>query len=141
MSGAEVGWIEPRPNAGHRYVEYLTSLFTENCSANLSLVLDCANGAMSEVAPLPCVARRTSRRVARCADGVNINADRSATSPKSPARQSSLMAPRWGWLDGDGDRLIAVDHTGRVVDGDQIIALLARDLREQARPTTPWSSR
>ncbi|MEZ5258521.1 MAG: phosphoglucosamine mutase [Ilumatobacteraceae bacterium] len=133
VSGAEVGWIEPRPNAGHRYVEYLTSLFTENCLANLSLVLDCANGAMSEVAPL--AVRRLGGHPAvlhAAPDGVNINADCGATSPKSLASAVVAHGAAMGLaFDGDGDRLIAVDHTGRVVDGDQIIALLARDLRER----------
>ena len=134
-SGLEVGVVESRANAGHRYVEHLTKLFPEGSLGEFSLVLDCANGAMSDVAPLAVRRLGGHPKVLHAEpDGANINAGCGATAPSSLAAAVVANGAAMGLaFDGDGDRLIAVDHTGRIVDGDQIIALLALDLRSRGR--------
>ena len=67
-------------------------------------------------------------------DGQNINADCGATAPAALSESVLEHGADLGLaLDGDGDRLIAVDHRGRLVDGDRIIALCALDLRSRGR--------
>ena len=77
-------------------------------------------------------------------DGTNINDACGATFPAAVAEAVVAHGADVGIaLDGDADRLIAVDHTGRVVDGDHIIAIAAIDLAAgDCSPTTPsWSRR
>ena len=98
----------------------------------LRVVLDCANGAMSAVAPE--VVRRLGANVVvinASPDGRNINANCGATHT-APLQQAVIEhgAALGLAFDGDGDRVIAVDHEGRVVDGDRLIALAALRLRD-----------
>lgn len=98
----------------------------------LRLVLDCANGAMSDVAPAVFTALGADVVVIHAEpDGRNINHECGATHTHSLAeavvRESAAMGLAF---DGDGDRVIAVDHLGRTVDGDRLIALAALQLRE-----------
>jgi len=129
--GAEVGTITTRTDGADRYVAHIVSLFPAGSLADFSLVLDCANGAMTEVAPTAVRALGGHPTVLFAEpDGININAACGATSPAGLAATVVESGATMGLaFDGDGDRLIAVDHTGRIVDGDQIIALLATDLR------------
>lgn len=133
--GAEVGSITTATDAADRYVDHIVSLFGPDGLGDVALVLDCANGAMSDVAPRA-FARLGARPTVIHADpdGVNINAGCGATAPAALAAAVVAAGAEMGLaFDGDGDRLIAVDHTGRVVDGDQIIALLAVELRDRGR--------
>ena len=103
--------------------------------AGLRVVLDCANGAMSAGR-----ARRRSRALGAdvivihdTPDGRNINDQlrRDARRRRWP-RRWCRTAPHLGLaFDGDGDRVIAVDHLGNVVDGDRLIALAALQLRDE----------
>ena len=101
----------------------------------LHVVLDCANGAMSAVAPG--AFQRLGARVTvihASPDGRNINDHCGATSPASLAETVVAEGAHLGLaFDGDGDRVIAVDHLGNVVDGDRLIALAALQLREEGR--------
>lgn len=112
-----------------RYVELVCERFGGPL-AGLRVVLDCANGAMSEAAPAAFERLGASVEVVGDRpDGTNINAGCGATD-------LGLLAgavPRAGAdlgvaFDGDGDRMLAVDATGGVVDGDQILAVLALHL-------------
>lgn len=98
----------------------------------LSLALDCANGAAYEAAPE--LFRRLGADVevhAASPDGLNINADCGATHPE---RLAALVSGKVGFcFDGDADRLIAVDEDGAVVDGDVIMAILAKHLKDHDR--------
>ncbi len=134
-AGADVGTITAASGGGERYVEHLVGLFDPSAFTGLPIVLDCANGAMSEVAPAAFRALGAEPSVLHATpDGVNINARCGATSPGSlAAAVVDAGAPMGLAFDGDGDRLIAVDHAGTVVDGDRIIALLAADLRARGR--------
>jgi phosphoglucosamine mutase len=121
---------------GHRdYDEHLRELFPEAPLTGVRLVLDCANGAMSEVAPL--IARSLGADVVVThaePDGRNINDRCGATSPASLAAAVVAHGADLGLaFDGDGDRVIAVDHLGNVVDGDRLIALAAVQLRDEGQ--------
>ena len=99
----------------------------------LRVVLDAANGAAHEIAPA--VLRAAGADViviAASPTGRNINDGCGATAPSLVAGAVVEHGADVGIaLDGDADRLIAVDHTGRVVDGDHIIAIVANDLRSR----------
>ena len=98
----------------------------------LRVVLDAANGAMSEVAPAVFAALGADLTVIHAApDGRNINHECGATHTASLSAAVVAHHADLGLaFDGDGDRVIAVDHLGRVIDGDRLIALAALQLRE-----------
>ncbi len=99
----------------------------------LKVVLDCANGAMSVVAPEVFRALGAVVTVIHASpDGRNINDHCGATHTESLATAVVEHGAALGLaFDGDGDRVIAIDHLGRVVDGDRLIALAALQLKEQ----------
>lgn len=101
----------------------------------LAVVVDAANGAASELAAT--VFERAGADVTVIhaePDGRNINAGCGATDPTSLAEAVVRRGARLGLaLDGDADRLIAVDERGRVIDGDHVIAICATDLRARGR--------
>jgi phosphoglucosamine mutase len=110
-----------------RYVEHRSGLAGGVQGDGLHIVLDCANGSASEVGPG--ILRATGARVDvihDAPDGVNINVRCGATDPASLARAVVERGADVGFaVDGDADRLIAVDATGTVVDGDQVLGILA----------------
>ena len=131
LRGGRLGAVVDRPDDdSERYVEHLVATLDGRLLTGLSVVLDCSNGAGSVVGPE--VLRRLGADVTvLCAepDGTNIN---EGCGSNSPARlQEAVVAERADVglaLDGDADRVIAVDHRGDVVDGDQLIAVCALDL-------------
>ena len=116
------------------YADHLVGLFeTPGVLTGLDIALDCANGATSALAP-EVFDRLGARVVVRAAapDGCNINDQCGATHPGPLAHAVEVGGFELGLaFDGDGDRLIAVDHTGAVVDGDHIIAICALDLHRR----------
>jgi phosphoglucosamine mutase len=116
--------------ARDRYVLHLVD--SHGSLRGLRVVLDCANGAMSEVAPAVFTALGADVTVIHAApDGRNINDHCGATHTASLRDAVVADGATLGLaFDGDGDRVIAVDHLGRVVDGDRLIALAALQLRE-----------
>ena len=125
--------IDPHRLGTDGYAAALVSLFPAGVLGGLRIVLDCANGAMSEVAPR--VARELGADVVvlhASPDGRNINDHCGATAPASLAAAVVADGAALGLaFDGDGDRVIAVDHLGNVVDGDRLIALAALQLRDE----------
>jgi phosphoglucosamine mutase len=119
------------------YTARLLSLFPADCLTGLNLVLDCANGAMSTVAPRVAQLMGATVRTIHCTpNGRNINDDCGATHPADLSAAVVRFNADLGLaFDGDGDRVIAVDHAGRVVDGDRLIALAALQLRESGQLT------
>jgi phosphoglucosamine mutase len=116
--------------------EYAASLVASGGAlAGMRIVLDCANGAMSHVAPD--VFRTIGADVTVVHDqpnGRNINERCGATHPVSLVEAVVAARADLGVaFDGDGDRLIAVDERGRVVDGDRLIGLAAVQLRDSGR--------
>ncbi len=114
-----------------RYVMHLVD--GHGSLKGLRVVLDCANGAMSEVAPAVFAALGADLTVIHATpDGRNINDRCGATHVQSLAERVVADGATLGLaFDGDGDRVIAVDHLGRAIDGDRLIALAALQLREE----------
>jgi phosphoglucosamine mutase len=131
---ADVGPIGVDGTAEERYVDRLVAALEGRSLDGLRVVLDCANGAASEVA-----AAAFHRAGARLAvihaepDGTNINRDCGSTHPETLCElmRSQGDADIGLAFDGDADRVLAVDHLGNLIDGDQVIALCAFDLRER----------
>lgn len=119
-----------RIEAGDRVGDYLahrSGLATGIDAGRLRIVIDGANGSGCAVGPT--ILRATGATVEAIhvdPDGVNINVRCGATDPASLAATVLERGADIGFaLDGDADRLIAVDATGRVVDGDQVLGILA----------------
>jgi phosphoglucosamine mutase len=127
------GSITDVDGATERYVDQLLAHFPPRALHGLRLVLDTANGAMCSAAPV--VARRLGADVVvihDTPDGRNINAGCGATATDSLVHEVLARGADMGLaFDGDGDRVIAVDHLGNVVDGDRTVALAALQLREE----------
>lgn len=130
VSSAELGRASRITDAAGRYIEFCKSCFPNELSLNgLKIVVDCANGATYHIAPN--VLRELGAEVIAIGcepDGMNINEKCGATDTKAlQARVLAEKADVGMALDGDGDRLMMVDHQGNVVDGDQILYIMARE--------------
>jgi phosphoglucosamine mutase len=132
-SGEAIGPIVDRAGVGERYVEHLTGILAGHRLDGVRVVLDCANGAASAVAPLAFERLGANVTVINDhPDGCNINDRCGATHPEALRLAVVEEAADAGLaFDGDADRVIAVDHTGSIVDGDHLIAVCARDLRDR----------
>jgi phosphoglucosamine mutase len=130
-----VGEILAEPELKSAYVEHLLSAVGPRALQGLRIVVDCAHGAATPVAAE--VLEALGAVVEVIADdptGTNINEHVGSTHPEALAHAVLEHRADLGLaLDGDADRLVAVDHTGAVLDGDVLIALFARDLRRQER--------
>ena len=130
-TGAAVGRVQDLTDGTDRYVEHLLGSLPHRLDG-LRVVVDCANGAASTAAPA--VLARAGAEVTAihaAPDGVNINDGCGSThlAPLTSAVRSHGADLGIG-LDGDADRLLAVDAAGETVDGDQIMAILALAMRE-----------
>ena len=116
-----------------RYLEHRLELASSIDAAGLRLVVDCANGSGGMVGPTILAATGATVEVIHNEpDGVNINVGSGATAPASLAAEVAKRGVEVGFaLDGDADRLIAVDASGHVVDGDQVLGILALDRLER----------
>jgi phosphoglucosamine mutase len=112
-----------------RYRQHRLALAGSVPASGLHVVLDCANGSGCAVGPEVIAATGARVEVINAEpDGVNINVNSGATAPESLAATVVARGADVGFaLDGDADRLIAVDAAGRVVDGDQVLGILALD--------------
>ena len=132
--GADIGRLVHYDRAEKYYVDFLTRCFPLDL-AGLTVVIDCAHGATFRVGPS--VFRRLGARVvAICAqpDGTNINADCGALHPDGLQRRLRTVRADVGFaFDGDGDRLISVDHLGEIRDGDYALAIAGRHMAKQRR--------
>ena len=133
--GPEVGTI----TQGHELDDYIDAVVVSVSSslAGLHVVLDAANGATLHTAPE--VLRRLGVElevINAHPDGFNINERCGATDPQALQRAVVAAGADLGLaLDGDGDRCLAVDANGEVVDGDQLIAICALDRQATGRLT------
>ncbi|QGM99181.1 phosphoglucosamine mutase [Methylocystis parvus] len=123
-----------------RYIEFAKHTLPRNMSfEGLRVVIDCANGAAYKVAP-EALWELGAEVIAIGVepDGFNINRDVGSTSPQAlRAKVRELRADVGIALDGDADRVILVDETGAVVDGDQVMAVVAQSWREQGLLAKP----
>jgi len=135
-SGADVGTIgHVEGSATRRYEASVLDAIEGRSLDGLHVVLDCANGSNSDVAPE--VFRRTGASVTVIGDrpnGVNINEECGSTHPGRPQSTVIQVGAHMGFaFDGDADRVLAVDAGGSLIDGDQLIAICARDLLDRGR--------
>ena len=120
-------------DAGSRYIEVAKATFPRGLRLDgLKIVIDCANGAGYKVAPT--VLWELGAQIIPVGvspSGTNINKGCGSTAPEFLCAQVLEHGAHLGIaLDGDADRLVIADERGEVVDGDQIIALIARSLQE-----------
>ena len=132
--GDGVGRPVRQRNASRRYVDFVKETTGVRLDG-LHVVLDCAQGASYEVAPL--VFKELGAQVS-CyyhePDGTNINDNCGSTHPRRLCELVRELGADVGFaFDGDADRLMAVDERGRLINGDQVMAMLAIHLKEQGR--------
>jgi len=130
VESAQLGKAVRIEDAAGRYIEYCKSTFPSRASLKgLKIVLDCAHGATYHIAPS--VFRELGAEIITIGvnpNGLNINDGCGATEPAAlAARVLAEKADLGIAYDGDGDRLMMVDHTGYVIDGDEVLYIIARD--------------
>lgn len=130
VSSAQLGKAKRIADAPGRYIEFCKSTIPSlSRLTGLKLVVDCANGATYHVAPN--VFRELGAEVIAIGDkpdGFNINQDAGSTAPQRLQQEVIRSGADLGIaFDGDGDRLLMVDSTGQIIDGDQILYVIAID--------------
>jgi phosphoglucosamine mutase len=132
--GAQIGILVSFDRAESVYVDFLCACFPLELG-RLTIALDCAHGATYRVAPR--VFRRLGARVLTIGvrpDGTNINTRCGALHPANLQRKVRASGASVGFaFDGDGDRLISIDHTGEIRDGDYALAIAGRHLASRQR--------
>jgi len=117
-------------DAAGRYIEFCKSTFPTEYNLNgLKVVVDCANGATYHIAPLV-IGELGAEVVAMGVEpnGVNINLNCGATSMQALSERVVQEKADFGIaFDGDGDRVMMVDHSGYILDGDELLYIIARD--------------
>jgi phosphoglucosamine mutase len=136
VASERLGRARRLDDARGRYIEFVKqSLPRRQRLEGLKVVLDCANGAAYAVAPA--VLYELGAEVIAMGvspDGININRDCGATAPKALSERVVAEGADIGIaLDGDADRVILVDEKGRVIDGDQVMGLIAKRWLEEGR--------
>lgn len=137
VPSAELGKARRVVDAGGRYIEFCKSRFPKNLDLKgMKIVVDCANGATYHVAPSVLRELGASVHVIGAEpDGLNINVNCGSTHPQVLQHEVLVQGADVGIaLDGDGDRLIMVDHEGEVVDGDELLYVIASQPREPMLP-------
>ena len=119
------------PEYLEKYCASLIATVPKNALAKLHIALDCANGALSNVAPDVFGALgATVSTIHAAPNGQNINHECGATNPATLSEVVKNVKAHVGIaFDGDGDRLIAIDNTGSIVDGDHLLAISAREMK------------
>lgn len=137
-TGGAVGRVTPYGPTVEEYAAHLVGTLDAPDSRpleGLTVVLDCAHGAASEVGPHALrLAGATVITIGAEPDGLNIN-DGCGSTHLDPLRKAVLEhgADAGFAVDGDADRCLAVDHTGEVVDGDQVMGILAVAMKAAGR--------
>ncbi len=136
---AELGKAQRFDESGDRYIEFCKSTVPPDVSfESLRIVLDCANGACYKVSPS--ILKELGAEVISMGaepDGYNINHECGSTHPEKVQEEVIKQRADFGIaLDGDGDRVVLIDRKGNILDGDDIMYILA-----YANPnrTGPWS--
>ncbi len=134
VESALIGKASRINDASGRYIEYCKSTIpTDIKLSGLKIVVDCAHGSTYNIASS--VFKElgaTVKTIGASPNGLNINDGFGSTSPQQLVAEVLAEKAHLGIaFDGDGDRVIMVDHLGHVVDGDEIIYLIARDRRRR----------
>jgi phosphoglucosamine mutase len=130
-AAGDVGAAHLIDDAASRYVDFLCTLLPPGLTLKgVSVAIDCAHGAAYHVGPavLSALSAEVSA-IGVSPDGENINRDAGAAHPEGLRRNLRTCRAQLGIaLDGDGDRVVLVDELGEVVDGDEMLAVLASDM-------------
>ena len=129
-----IGKVSRINDAAGRYIEFCKSCFSSSHNLKgLKIVVDCANGATYHIAPN--VFRELGAEVVEIGvspDGLNINDNIGSTHPQALQAKVLEVNANFGiGLDGDGDRLIMVDELGELVDGDELLYIVASHLQQR----------
>ena len=136
----ELGRAKRIDDVQARYIEYAKRTLSRDVSfEGLRVVIDCANGAAYKVAPE--ALWELGAEVIKIGvepNGLNINLEVGSTAPEALSRKVREMRADVGIaLDGDADRMIIVDEKAHVVDGDQVMAVIAESWRDDGRLSKP----
>ena len=129
-----LGRVSREEDASGRYIVFLKNSFPKNLDLEgMKIVLDCANGATYKVAPTLFKEMRAEVIAINVSpNGCNINLDCGALYPETLAKKVVETGSNIGLaFDGDGDRLIAVDEKGNIINGDRMIAICAKRLKDE----------
>lgn len=132
VSPDKLGKAKRLDDAAGRYIEHAKSTFPKNLTLDgLKIVIDCANGAAYQVAPM--ILRELGAEVISIGvapNGFNINENCGSTSPENLCKVVIQEKADIGIaLDGDADRLLICDENGKITDGDQLMAIIATNLK------------
>ncbi|WP_066370835.1 phosphoglucosamine mutase [Neobacillus fumarioli] len=132
--GADLGLVMDYFEGGQKYLQYLKNTVEEDFSG-LHIALDCAHGATSSLAThLFADLEAELFTMGNTPNGLNINEGVGSTHPESLAELVKEKGADVGLaFDGDGDRLIAIDEKGNIVDGDQILYICGKYMKEHGR--------
>src|SRR5438093_13553651 len=138
--GADLGRPSAADGVQDRYIEFAKRTLPKNLSLDrLRVVIDCAHGAAYRVAPE--ALRELDAEVIAIGvepDGFNINRECGSTEPAALCQKVKEMRADIGIaLDGDGDRVLIADERGRLVDGDQLLAVIAESWQADGRLAKP----
>jgi len=128
VASGEIGRVSRVDDAAGRYIEFCKSCFPSNLNLKgQRIVIDCAHGATYHIAPS--VFRELGAEVIEIGvepNGTNINDEVGSTQPQALSEKVIETKADYGVaFDGDGDRLVMVDHAGEVVDGDELLFIIA----------------
>ncbi len=132
--GAEVGKAYRVEDAPGRYIEFLKSTFPKDLSLEgLKIVVDCANGAAYRVAPV--IFEELGATIVALGvspNGLNINEGVGALHPQTMCEKVKEVGAHLGIaLDGDGDRVVLCDENGLALNGDEILAMTAQEMKKK----------
>jgi len=136
VDSAQLGKASRVTDAAGRYIEFCKGSFPEHLSlSGLKIVLDCANGATYQIAPK--VFEELGAKVISIGiepDGYNINKECGSTYPKKLQETVKLQQADLGIaFDGDGDRVMMIDQQGNLIDGDQLLFIIARHKKQHGK--------
>jgi phosphoglucosamine mutase len=137
---ADLGRAKRIDGVQDRYIEYAKRTLARNLSLEgLRVVIDCANGAAYKVAPAALWELGAEVfAIGVEPDGFNINRECGSTAPEAlSAKVREMRADIGIALDGDADRVVLVDEKGRLIDGDQLLAVVAESFKEDGRLSKP----
>lgn len=140
VESSKLGKAQRLTDAAGRYIEFCKRSISMGLDfAGMRIVVDCAHGATYHIAPH--VFKEVGAEVVSIGvnpDGLNINDECGSTKPQK--LQETVLAYRADLgiaLDGDGDRVIMVDHTGELVDGDELIYIIAKSRLDAGKLSGP----
>lgn len=131
---ASIGRVYQDTTAAQRYLQYILATVPYQLTG-LRIVLDCAHGAASQLAPQAFAALGADViTVNNCPNGLNINDNCGSMHPEVLMAEVLKHRADFGFtFDGDADRVLAVDGNGELVDGDAIMTILAKMLQEKGQ--------